>query len=220
DDVRRIAFASVSNDPSVVCAGQDTVADCIALVRRRIVEMRAVGKGGLLPLVAVPGCAAHLRDVAAFVNGDVDDDRILELVGPLMALDWAAVDRGGPPHAPDDATPARGLELDALYASVRLCHLPAPISMRAGTFTVRIDPEAIARLASGDLAAAIRVCARRLVSSGLIPIVREGASSPALARRLAASLAFPIDHAGVAHCVDLALKRSSPSSLDLTRRLP
>jgi CRISPR-associated protein Csx17 len=94
----------------------------------------------------------------------------------------------------------------------RLAHLPfdVPVLQTRGdpeiAVTVRLDPEPLRRLASGDLDGALKVAARRLNASGLRPVFRRGVATPALARRLAASLAFPISRTDAARAAELVCK--------------
>jgi CRISPR-associated protein Csx17 len=94
----------------------------------------------------------------------------------------------------------------------RLAHLPfdVPVQDAGGkqeiTVTVRLDPEPLRRLAAGDLDGALRVAVRRLGASGLRAVFRRGVVTPALARRLAASLAFPISRTDAARAAQLVCK--------------
>ena len=71
---------------------------------------------------------------------------------------------------------------------------------------MRLDPEPLRRLAAGDLEGALKVAIRRLEASGLRPVFRRGVATPALARRLAASLAFPISRNDAARAARLVCK--------------
>jgi hypothetical protein len=89
---------------------------------------------------------------------------------------------------------------------MRITHLSAPLRRGEASVEIRLDPEPSARLASGNLAAAADVSLRRLRSSGLTSTARVFAGSAAYARRLAASLAFPISAFDASRCADLVTK--------------
>jgi CRISPR-associated protein Csx17 len=198
--------------PEQVCVGRDLVADAIALVERRSIWARSTKKERertpRLPLQAIPGCEATLEEVGAWIRGEVSDQEVLDLARALLALDWAKLRPatcGVPP-------PMLGGMPEPLHLLFRLAHLPfdVPVADSEGkaevAVTVRLDPEPLRRLARGDLDGALRVAGRRLEASGLLPVVRRAVASPSLARRLAASLAFPISQRDAARAVRLVCK--------------
>lgn len=196
-------FATDSNglahDPDVVCSTDDLERDCIALVRRRVQVAPNLASRGL-GLFGARGAEAALEDVMAFLAGQVDDARVLALARPLMALAWWDPGRppvqGPPPQA-----------IDAAYAIMRIAHLSEPLDRGRGEkVTICLDPAPVARLAAGDLSAAAAICLQRLRASGLSPKVAIVAGTTRYARRLAASLAFPIRASDVSRCADLVTK--------------
>jgi len=209
-DGRRFAASAsgLAIGPEVVCGGLDLERDCIALVRRRVMHARAGWRADEarlevdnMPLVAAPGCTASLADLDAFLRFATDDARILGLARALMALNWERWAQGPwarVPHLREDA--------GALHAILRLVHLPGPLRRGADSILIAIDPEVVPRLAAGDLSGAVAIALRRLRASGLRSVVREVAGDARLARRLAASLAFPIPARDVDRCADLVTK--------------
>jgi CRISPR-associated protein Csx17 len=199
------------DDPEHVCAGRDLVTDAIALVRRRSIWARtsdtARERTPLLPLWPVASCDAGLDEIGSWVRGEVSDNEVLGLVRPLLALNWSEIaERGaGLPHA-------RSGVPEPLQMLFRLAHLPFDVPVQEANakqeiaVTVRLDPEPLRRLAVGDLDGALKVAMRRLSASGLRPIFRRGVVTPTLARRLAASLAFPISRADGARAARLVCK--------------
>jgi CRISPR-associated protein Csx17 len=196
-------------DPEHVCAGRDLVTDAIALVRRRSIWARTASperdRAPQLPLGAAGSASATLEEVGAWVRGELSDDAVYGLVRPLLALDWAEIG-GSVPGAASKGTP------EPLQMLIRLAHLPFDIPVGGANgaaevaVTVRLDPEPLRRLAAGDLDGALKVVVRRLGASGLRPVFRRGVAAPRLARRLAASLAFPISREDAARAAGLVCK--------------
>jgi CRISPR-associated protein Csx17 len=149
-------------------------------------------------LFGARGAEAGLADITAFLAGQIDDARVLALARPLMSVAWW--------QSTSDRREAQARnEIDAAYAVVRLSHLSEPLD-RGEKLTIPLDPEPIARLAAGNLSGAIAICLRRLRASGLSPVVRVVAGDARYARRLAASLAFPIRAVDVERCAELVTK--------------
>jgi CRISPR-associated protein Csx17 len=181
------------NDPRVVMTGRDPLGDLVALVERRFVEASQRGSR-TLPLVAAYGAGARLDDLARFLEGEVDVERVVALGRALMALDWKHVQMPHPCVEPDGDRPDEGWE------ALRLCALPFPVHER----TIATEPAMHRRLAAGDVSGAVELALRRLRASGFRPpldaaIAARGAES---ARRWAAAFAFPLDRLVVSTMAD------------------
>jgi CRISPR-associated protein Csx17 len=172
-------------DPRVVILGRDAVADCAAVVERRLIEACQHGQRRL-PLVAARGCAAHPVDLGALIAGDVDLGCVLGLARSLMAVRW---DRWKPAMASLGA-PA-GAWPDEAWTALRLASLPWPL---ADNRDIPADDGLIRRLVSGDASAAVDAALRRLRAVGLRPPLRGAVADAAIARLWAAALAFPVSH--------------------------
>lgn len=173
------------DDPAVVATGADPLRDCIAVVRRRMVERGSAVAG--FPLAAGRGCAAGIEDLTALVDDGIDLDRTVALARAVMAVDRHRLGRVRAVPGP-----AFVGTLAAAAALIRLVHLPWPLKLRGVEVVIRSDPGISARLAAGDLAGACELARRRLVACGLRPALRVVSGNAALAARIAASLAFPI----------------------------
>ena len=158
---------------SVVCAGRDFIADAIALIERRLVES---AKDASRSIGQAAGVFASLADVALFLRGALDSDRILSLVRALMAVDYK--------DKPRLAIPPSDELSDDTFALFRFClsprHWRADIPVRADIFR---------RLASGDVVTASRLAAEHLRSHGHRPPLSLAAGE---ARHIAAAMAFPL----------------------------
>jgi hypothetical protein len=119
-------------------------------------------------------------------------------------MNWSEISGSGLPAASGGVS-------EPLQMLFRLAHLPFDIPIKGPqgsevAVTVRLDPEPLRRLSAEDLDGALKVAVRRLNASGLRPVFRRGVVRPGLARRLAASLAFPISQESAAHAARLVCK--------------
>jgi CRISPR-associated protein Csx17 len=178
-------------DPRVVMKGRDPLGDLIALVERRLVEASQAGSR-TLPLVARHGAGARLDDLACFLAGEVDVERLVALARALMPVDWERV------QLSRERVDSHGDRPDESWEALRLCALPFPVRER----TIATEPAMFRRLASGDAAGAVELALRRLRASGLRPRLATAIADSTTARLWAAALAFPISHAVAAAIVD------------------
>ena len=166
----------------VVIGGRDAIADCGALVERRLLEAAQRGQRSL-PLVAARGCEAALSDLAELIAGRVDLARVSALARALMAVRWDRwqIGRRERVHA--------ALWPDEAWTALRLSCLPWPIDKNHAVFP---DEAMVRRLMAGDGVSAVDVALRRLRTAGIRSPIRAAVADPATARLWAAALAFPI----------------------------
>jgi CRISPR-associated protein Csx17 len=89
------------NDKAAVWSNRPVAANLAAIFRRRQMEAFRDGQSGT-PLDSP--YQARLSDVIAFLRGEVDDDKLADLVWGLSAVEWPAVARREP-DADDVAVP-------------------------------------------------------------------------------------------------------------------
>lgn len=174
-----------ARDPRVVMTGRELTSDAAAVVQRRLIEAGVRGQRRL-PLVAAPGCAARLGDLADLLAGSLDLARLLGLVRAFMAIRW---EHWAPDHAPPPGPP--GGQPEEVWLALRVACLPWPL---ANGQDVPAEPTVMRRLLAGDTAGAVAVALARLRSAGIRPPLRAGSTDARTARLWAAALAFPIDH--------------------------
>jgi CRISPR-associated protein Csx17 len=177
----RTSEGRLSLDPAVVVTGRDLVSDCLALVERRLIESAERGQR-LLPLVAAPGLEAHPSDLTELLAGSLDLQRVLDLSRALMAIRWEK-------WIPVPRVNAGLGKPEEAWVAIRLASLPWPLSEDC---EIPVEGALVRRLRSGDGASALELALRRLRAAGLRPPIRGAVSSPDLARRWGAALAFPI----------------------------
>ncbi|MBN1854708.1 MAG: type I-U CRISPR-associated protein Csx17 [Pirellulales bacterium] len=181
-------WAALADDPNIVWGGGGLIRNLLAILRRRIIEAIRQGKQTGDNTLLFPGrgcCNASLGDIADFIKGRVDDNRIEALLQGLMLVNWRDVNPGK--HlinfpGPHDPIP------DAAYAMIKLCHLPNMLDDKI----IPLTPSIIHRATSGNLAEATRLASRRLKGSGFSPLAKVVSGDKQRALRTAAAILFPI----------------------------
>lgn len=198
----QITDKKLAHDPRVVVTGRDPIRDLAAIVERRLIEAAQKGQRRSR-LVAATGCGARLDDLALFLSGAVDLDRLLGLARALMAIRW---DQWSREYLP--STPAADELPEECWLAVRLCCLPFSIDEM---YDIPADERILRLLQSGDAARATDIAWQRLWSVGIRPPMVAGTTDPETARRWAAALAFPIHR----HTAHQAMQRLDPSKKGL-----
>jgi CRISPR-associated protein Csx17 len=155
---------------SAVWSNRSLHANLAAVFRRRQVEAFRDGIAGV-PIRSTRW--APLADVVAFLNGEIDDEKLAALLWALPALEWSAIEFRS--HA-DFASPSVPVE----FAIPRLLVEPLPFVATGGYWQLgktneptTPDPDVFHVLASGRTAAisqTVERAARRLRSGGRIVV--------------------------------------------------
>ncbi|MBD3174195.1 MAG: type I-U CRISPR-associated protein Csx17 [Armatimonadia bacterium] len=197
-DGRAWDFAEKMQSKGAVWGKGDLTSSLLAVLQRRCLDARRANLDSL-PLDAVR--PAPLGDVARFIAGDLDEEKIESLLWGLNAVEWGSRVDSRPP--PPRIKPLTQL-LPAGYALLKLTHLPwpAPLPWSTRPVPVRYDPEGLTLAAAGRMEAATAVAYRRLRASGLTALVSRAPADPALSRRIAAAVLFPISRLSAARLGD------------------
>jgi CRISPR-associated protein Csx17 len=173
---------------NVVWTAGSLESNLIAVIQRRNILAQRQGNrstGGTLVFPGNSRSYATLRDIQAFIQSKVQDERIASLVRGLVLIDWRNV---LPNRNPNEDPQSIDLKPDALYSILKLCHSPHPIRGN----DVSLEP-AILRLAIANrLGDATQLAARRLLASNLPPSIRMATRQGANSRRIVAATLFPI----------------------------
>lgn len=173
------------NDSRVVASGRDPLRDLAAIVERRLIEAAQKGQRRCR-LTPAARCGARLDDLAQFLSGALDLDRLFGLARAFMALDWGRWDARVHHKAKKQQrseTPEEG------WLAIRLCCLPWPFD----NHDIPADERLVRLLIAGDAARAIEIARQRLRSAGIRPPIYAGTTDSLTAQRWAAALAFPIE---------------------------
>lgn len=165
---------------------------------------------------------ASLEQIQAFINGNVDDAKILSMARALMAIDFRNArdrhtDAAKRDASSNDSTfkrehsPLAGM---ATYGVMRLAFGGG--SKRKGGIRitesnevhVQADATTFNRLVAGDLNGALARAIRRASISGLRPRIQVAVGAASFARRIAASLCFGVSDSVMTR---LALGLTSPT---------
>ena len=182
-------WSKTVDDPNIVWGGGGLVRNLIAVLNRRTIEAKCHGRQQGDDELLFPGdgrCSASLGDITAFIDGRVDDERVESLLLGLVLVNWQYAGRDILRQLGGNREPIP----DAAYALLKLCHLPHAINGKA----IRLTPSITRRAVSGDITAATRQAARRLLGSRLSPAIEVVHGHGHRARRTAAALMFPVWH--------------------------
>ena len=191
---------------SFVWTSGDPLFNLLAVLERRCLEARM---RGLEDLPLASAYSARLVDIAAFLDGGVDVQRMADLVLPLSFVRYRRPVEG---QSRDQTAP---FNLAVAYAAMKLTLLPGKfVCPEFGEDKeIRIEPQMLAMLRAGRVNDAYRVAFRRLMASGLRPL----SATPGIAdrsehgRRLAAALLFPLDLGAHKALAERVLYRPPPN---------
>jgi CRISPR-associated protein Csx17 len=168
--------------------GTSRLEDNLATVlQRRSIDARA---GGLSHPSISGRRVASLSAVDSFLRGEIDDERIEELLRGLALIDW----RDAQPTAAQTGVPLPP-ELPRAYALLKLLFLPGGKLRRerqAEPVEIKHEPSVVPLLRAGRIADALDTALRRLRSSGLMPFTHQFHFPEEDGARLAAALLIPI----------------------------
>jgi CRISPR-associated protein Csx17 len=188
----RTSDKKLAHDVRVVAHGRDPEADLLAIIERRTIE--SAQKGDRHPRIeAAFGAGACLSDLTAWIAGELDTVKCVELARAFMAVDWSRWN----PRTLDLTRHENRSSPEEAWGALRLNALPWPLDKERD---IPFDPAIVRRLGAGDLAGAVRLALLRLAAHGIQSTIRFGLGDAALARRWGSALAFPIS-SHTAHCL-------------------
>ena len=176
------------NDARVVATGRDPIRDLAAIAERRIIEAGMKGERRSR-LAAAPGCGARLDDLAQFLAGLLDVEKIASLARAFMAIRW---DKWGRQHLPQHSPSSKhDAQPDEAWLAIRLACLPFALGLRQD---IPADERVVRLLNSNNAASAIEIAKRGIRAVGIRAPFEFGTANAETGRLWAAALAFPINH--------------------------
>lgn len=210
-------------DRAVVWNARDLYANLASVLQRRVMDGQRVGCDRL-PLAS--SYSAPLDAIVGFLDGDLDEQRIEDLIWGLMLIEHRGIQMTGVCKAPD-------LPMPRPYALLKLLFLPRPIVLdRAagklswrlarnseGGISIRPEPRILSLLQARCIGEACSIATQRLRISGLTPMPgrlsggkkrdtpwSEYADSHRVAQRLAAALLIPLGSHDINYFVRLVCR--------------
>lgn len=187
-------FSWTEQSRSAVWSSANLCRNLVAVLTRRDMDARRCGLEAL-PLDA--SYAAPVADIAAFIQGALDGQRIEELL-------WGAVlvDQRNSGQSATSMPFAQTAAVPRAYALLKLLYMPSRDTFRTSDGKpIRPEPEILGSLRARDVAGACDLAVRRLRASGLMPMpgpTSDGRQRPADfcgdvdPLRLAAALLIPV----------------------------
>ena len=207
----KVAGRTAWHESSVshVWAAGAPLANMRAVLERRCLEGRMQGLKESENPPLHSEYAASPGDIAAFLDGEVDVQRMVDLALPLSFLSYR-------PPKQDSRSPGKApLRMSAVYAAMKLTLLPGEFKWPKYGIKVKIrmEPQMLAMLRAGRVGDAYEVARRRLWASGLRPLldVPGIADRSDYVQRLAAALLFPIDDSAAIALAECALWQPNPT---------
>jgi CRISPR-associated protein Csx17 len=143
---------------------------------------------------------ARASDIAIFIAGHTDDERVESLARGLCSVQWNQV----------EFEAADGAELPALFA---ICRLALTRRSMSGIELPRTEG-LITRLAAGDSIMASRIAERRLRGAGLVARCGPITTVPEMSHRIAAALLFSLVSSTLAAMRRRVVRTTSLEKLD------
>lgn len=154
---------------------------------------------------------ADLGDIAAFIEGRINEKRMMDLLCGLILVNWPDVSW----NFVERKIQSDLISPSASFALIKLCFA----GRKVRDVTVPLVPQIHRRAATGDGFGALQLAERRLRRSNL-PAARISTKiSPELTRRIAAAQLFPIGERQVDHLAKIVMRPSVIREDDQTKML-
>ena len=196
---------------SFVWTAGDPLSNMLAVLTRRCLNGRM---NGLCHPPLDSQYSARLDDMVAFLNAEVDYQRIVDLALPLSFIEYRR--RGDADYRGHQGQRLAPFDLPGTYAVMKLTLLPHRFECpEFGVDTnIRPEPAMLPLLRAGRINEAYRLAYRRLWASDLQPLFKypgipDGTET---GRRLAAALLFPLDERATHALARRALRQPESAS--------
>lgn len=136
-------------------------------------------------MVAAKGCSARLDDLARFLEGSINLNKLINLARAFMAIKW---NKWSPNHYLK--APFKNEQPSEAWLAIRLGCLPWPL---APGKDIPADLRIVRLLIANESPRSINLALMRLRSVGIRPPLRAGITEGTSCRLWTAALAFPIN---------------------------
>jgi CRISPR-associated protein Csx17 len=195
-DERRTRAKWAEKDRAVVWGAVDLSTNLTAVLARRVLDGERNGCECLPLAPAREALAASPGAIASFLNGDLDDQRIEDLLWGLVLVDPpnSGSRRHGSSSSDKGAHPADEVaSLPPIYCLLKLLFLPRNLAVshargrtywnlaprgERGTHRIRPEPAILVLLRAGRVGEAAAIAVRRLRASGLTPLPHRRSGGP------------------------------------------
>jgi CRISPR-associated protein Csx17 len=187
-------------DSRVVASNRGALTDLSAVVLRRLIEAGMKGKRRS-QIIAAKGCSARLDDLAEFLEGSINLDKLMNLARAFMAIKWNKWSPNLYPNAP-----FKNVQPSEAWLAIRLGCLPWPL---APGKDIPADLRIARLLIADESSRSINLALTRLRSAGIRLPLQAGVTDSKSCRLWAAGLAFPLNRGSAlraAAILDPALK--------------
>lgn len=226
-DWKKRCRAWAEKDRSVVWNAGDLATNLANVLQRRLMDGQRTGCT-VLPLAS--HAMASLDTIAAFLDGDLDDQRVEDLLWGLMLIEQKRGLISGQSERREENTDR---PIPRTYALLKLLFLSRPLVGESSQgkirwrlahegevgIVIRPEPRILPLLRAGRIGEACSIAVQRLRVSGLSPlpaILPDGRTrddvwsefrdNPRQVQRLAASLLIPIDSSSVNRLIQLVCR--------------
>jgi len=171
--------------------GNSLASRMAAIVARRVMDAERLSVEGSPFDAATVLCP---EDVAAFLDGEVDEALLEDLLFGFLWIDWGKLaSRENIAQLRSRwARPLSDRPVERSWTLLKLLFSPSALRGPGGqTFRVRAEPSIVPLLCAGRIGEACRIAQRRLLASGLNPLRVEFPDSSD-GTRIAGALLFPV----------------------------
>ncbi|MEW5980202.1 MAG: type I-U CRISPR-associated protein Csx17 [Acidobacteriota bacterium] len=211
-DNGRLAAKWADENRAVVWKSAGLTANLAAVLRRRLMDGERHGCTNL-PLAA--GNFASLDAVSRFLAGELDDQRIGDLLWGLMLFPQMPGMLKRP--AEDSDAPS----LPRSYALLKLLFLAQQLTLNSLSVNIKAEPSIVSLLTADHVAEACRIAMRRLRASGLSPLPHPHSGGSVRdadwqelehlgndGQRLAAAMLLPLSYTSIARLRALVVREA------------
>jgi CRISPR-associated protein Csx17 len=208
-EVKEGTVAWAGNSVRAVWTNASLAENLANVLQRRSVDARMIG---LAHPVLTSSRFSALETLSSFLNNEIDDGRIEDLLKGLILIDWQKVEFESELREQPFKIPSR---LPRAYALLKLLFLPKGRLRRneySEIIVIKHEPAIVPLLQAGRVSDAIKIASQRLRSSGLTPLTEQFVFDDTEGTRLAAALLIPIAEPSVRALANLTLRDTAKDS--------